>query len=203
MKTAEEYINSGILELYVLGMTNAEETTLVHQMALKHPEIIQEIEEISNALEIDAESKIFKPSETVKPFIMAIVDYTERLKKGEQMTFPPLLSKESKIIDFAEWTSRPDMILPDDSDNLYAKLIGHNSEATTAISWLKTHSPAETHTNELERFLILEGSCDITIGSDVYSLVAGDFLSIPLHIEHSLMVTSKVPCKVILQRVAA
>ncbi|MBC7696538.1 MAG: cupin domain-containing protein [Burkholderiales bacterium] len=184
-------------------MTNADETARVNEMALKHPEISLEIEEISKALEIDAESKMYKPSQTVKPFIMAIVDYTERLKNGEQMTFPPLLSRESKIIDFAEWTTRADMILPDDADNLYAKLIGHNSEATTAISWLRTHSPVEIHTTELERFLILEGSCDITIGNEVHSLVAGDFLAIPLHIEHSLVVTSQIPCKVILQRVAA
>lgn len=203
MTTAKEYINSGILEMYVLGMTSLDETAEVIEMASKYPEISLEIEEISKALEIDAESKMSVPSETVKPFIMAIVDYTERLKNGEQMSFPPLLSKESKIIDFAEWTSRPDMILPEDADNLYAKLIGHNAEATTAISWLKSHSPQEIHTTELERFLILEGSCDITIGTEVHSLVAGDFLAIPLHIEHSLKVTSIVPCKVILQRVAA
>ena len=203
MITAKEYINSGILEMYVLGMTNPDETVEVIEMALKYPEISLEIDEISKALEIDAENKMSEPSETVKPFIMAIVDYTERLKKGEAMTFPPLLSKESKIIDFEEWTNRADMVLPDDAGNLFAKLIGHNAEATTAISWLKSHSPKEIHTAELERFLILEGSCDITFGNEVHSLVAGDFLAIPLHIEHSLKVTSTIPCKVILQRVAA
>ena len=64
-------------------------------------------------------------------------------------------------------------------------------------------SPIEVHTNELESFLILEGTCDITIGEEVHHLVTGDFISIPLHIGHSLIVTSNIPCKVILQRVAA
>lgn len=203
MNAVEDYINSGILEIYVLGMTSVEETAQVNEMAAKHIEVRQEIEEISRALEIDSSKKSFEPSETIKPYLMAVVDYTERLKGGEPMTFPPLLTKDSKIIDFEEWTSRADMVLPDDFENMYAKLIGHTPEASTAISWIKTHTPFEIHTNEYERFLILEGSCDISIGEDTHHLVAGDFIAIPLHIGHSLVVTSSVPCKVILQRVAA
>jgi mannose-6-phosphate isomerase-like protein (cupin superfamily) len=204
MNTIEEYINSGILEMYVMGMTNAQETAQVTEMASKHVEISNEIDEISKALEIDAAKKVTTaPSETVKPYLMSVVDYTERLKGGEAMTFPPLLTKDSKIVDFEEWTSRADMVLPDDFGNMYAKLIGHNPKATTAISWIKEYTPLEVHTHELERFLILEGSCDITIGNDVHSLKAGDFIAIPLHIGHSLVVTSNVPCKVILQRVDA
>lgn len=203
MNTVNDYINSGVLELYVLGMVSDEEIAQVNEMASKHQEIFLEIEEITRALEIDASKTELTPSDTIKPYLLAVVDYTERLKSGEEMTFPPLLTKESKIIDFAEWTSRADMVLPEDFDNMYAKLIGYTPEASTAISWIKTNSPFEVHTNEYERFLILEGSCDITIANEVHQLVAGDFISIPLHIGHSLLVTSSVPCKVILQRVAA
>lgn len=203
MKAVNDYINSGILELYVLGMTSPEETLEINEMSAKHVEVRDEIDEITKALEIDASKTSLSPSETVKPFLLAVVDYTERLKSGEPMTFPPLLTKDSKVIDFEEWTSRVDMVLPEDSDNMFAKLIGYTPAASTAISWIKTHSPFEVHANEYERFLILEGSCDINIGNEVHQLVAGDFISIPLHIGHSLVVTSLVPCKVILQRVAA
>ncbi|MES2565824.1 MAG: cupin domain-containing protein [Bacteroidota bacterium] len=203
MTIAEEYIKSGIVEMYVLGMTNAEETAEVNRMAETYAEIRQEIKEITNALQIDAERNDARPSETLKPFIMAIVDYSERLKAGEPVTNPPLLTETSSMQDYLEWTSRPDMVLPDDFENLHAKIIGHNAEAITAISWVKSYSPPEVHTNELERFLILEGSCDITIGDKKHSLVAGDFLAIPLHVVHSLVVTSDIPCKVILQRQAA
>lgn len=203
MNTLKDYINSGILELYVLGMASDEEIAQVNEMASKHEAVRFEIEEITKALEIDACKTTLTPCETIKPFLLAVVDYTERLKSGEPVTFPPLLTKESKIIDFAQWTSRADMVLPEDFDNMFAKLIGYSPQASTAISWIKTSAPFEVHTNEYERFLILEGSCDITIGNDVHQLVAGDFISIPLHIGHSLLVTSSVPCKVILQRVAA
>lgn len=59
------------------------------------------------------------------------------------------------------------------------------------------------HINELEKFLILEGTCDITIEDEVYSLKAGDFLSIPLYKKHDVRITSLNPCKAILQRLAA
>jgi mannose-6-phosphate isomerase-like protein (cupin superfamily) len=55
----------------------------------------------------------------------------------------------------------------------------------------------------MEHFLIVEGTCDITIGDKVHHLVPGDYLSIPLYIDHDVKVTSITPCKVILQRVAA
>ncbi|MBI3519835.1 MAG: cupin domain-containing protein [Bacteroidetes bacterium] len=86
---------------------------------------------------------------------------------------------------------------------MYAKIIGYTPEVTTTIAWIKKMTPFEIHHNELERFLILEGTCDITIGEEVHHMSAGDFIAIPLYIGHSLIVTSDIPCKVILQRVAA
>ena len=64
-------------------------------------------------------------------------------------------------------------------------------------------APAEVHDNEYEKFLIIEGTCDITVDEDVYSLVPGDYFSIPLYKSHNIKVTSTIPCKAILQRLAA
>lgn len=203
MNEIDKYINSGILEMYVLGMTNPEETKEVNEMATLHEKVRNEIEEITKALQIGSANIDKKPNPTIKPFILAVIDYTERLKAGEEPTFPPLLNTDSKIIDFKEWISREDMLLPDDFEDMYAKIIGYTPQVTTAIAWIKKMTPFEIHHNELERFLIIEGTCDISIGEDVYHMVAGDFIAIPLYIGHSLMVTSDIPCKVILQRVAA
>lgn len=43
-------ISSGLLESYVLGHSNAEETMQVKELCAKHPEIVMEIEAIENAL---------------------------------------------------------------------------------------------------------------------------------------------------------
>ena len=44
---------------------------------------------------------------------------------------------------------------------------------------------------------------EITIENEVHYLKTGDYLQIPLNVGHNLVVTSSIPCKVILQRVAA
>jgi quercetin dioxygenase-like cupin family protein len=68
---------------------------------------------------------------------------------------------------------------------------------------LKEGAPPEIHTDEHEKFLVVEGSCNFTIGTDVHALQSGDYLSIPLHVHHEAKVTSDIPCKIILQRVKA
>ena len=203
MNKTEEYINSGILEMYVLGMTNLEETATVNEMAHLHEEIRLEIDEITQTLQNYSASTAKELSTALRPFVLAVVDYTERLKGGEPVTLTPILNKNSKISDFNQWLNRKDMVLPDDYDNVYAKIIGFTPEATTAISWVKTISALEVHDHEFERFLIIEGTCNVKIGQENHYLVAGDYLEIPLHVEHTLIVTSEIPCKFILQRVAA
>ena len=74
---------------------------------------------------------------------------------------------------------------------------------TLFVARLKHGAPTETHTNEYEKFLIVEGSCDLTIGTTVHHLNAGNYLSIPLYVSHDVKVTSAIPCKIILQRVNA
>ncbi len=204
MDKVKEYIESGILDLYALGLTSAEETLEVSAMATSHIEIRDEIDAIVAALKLQAEQSTKRqPNLTLKPFLMATIDYMERMKSGEPESIPPLLNPSSRITDFSEWINRPDFQFPEDFSEFYAKIIGNNIEATTAIAWIKTGAPGETHHNESERFLVLEGSCDIKIGETVHRLKVGDFMQIPLHEDHVLMVTSTIPCKVILQRVAA
>jgi mannose-6-phosphate isomerase-like protein (cupin superfamily) len=95
------------------------------------------------------------------------------------------------------------MVLPDNASEIFAKLIGVTPEVTTAILWIRTETPYEIHDHEYERFLILEGTCEINVDDKIYGLKAGDYMSIPLHVGHFVKVTSSTPCKAILQRVAA
>ena len=200
--TGKEFIESGILEQYVLGTASPNELKEVELRAAADPAIRQEIAMISETLEHHAMENAIEPSPVIKVFLMAFIDYEERLKKGEPVTEPPLLNKESKLADYALWLKRSDMIYQG-AENIFAKIIGHSSIATTAIIWLKDYSPPEEHNNEYERFLIAEGTCNITVGDKVHQLVAGDYFAIPLYKSHFVKVTSSIPCKIILQRVAA
>ena len=154
-------------------------------------------------MEIYAMQNAVLPPPTIKPFLFAIVDYTERLKNGEQPSFPPVLNENSTISDYKQWINREDIKLPDNFKDFHAQIIGFTPEVTTAIIWIKTMAPDEIHNHELEKFLILEGTCDLNIEGEVFPFKAGDYLSIPLYKKHSLTITSSIPCKAILQRIAA
>ena len=202
MLTSKQYIDSGILEQYVLGYADTNECKEVEIMAASHPAIQAEIEAIARSLEIFAEANAVEPNPVIKPFLLAIIDYTERLKNGEPVCNPPILDENSKESDYTTWLNRNDMVSPG-TDGVFAKIIGYTPEAITAIVWLKDYAPQEVHDNEYERFLIVEGTCNIIVDEKVYQLVPGDYFAIPLYKNHSVEVTSDIPCKVILQRVAA
>lgn len=198
-----EYIESGILELYVMGMTSSLEAAEVERMASAHPEIRTEIENISLAMEGYALAHAVKPRATVKPLLMATIEYIERLKNGEQPASPALLTSTSKISDYQQWLDRSDMLAPASFEGLYAKIIAATPEVTTGIVWISGMTDYEIHHDEHESFLIVEGTCDFIIGEEVHSLVPGDFLAIPLHKPHWARITSAIPCKAIIQRRAA
>lgn len=199
----KNYIDSGILELYVLGQINDEEIKAVQLLAAKHLEIKEEIQKIEESIEeLAFESKI-EPHPSLKPLIIATIDYINRLEAGEKMSFPPILNANSKISDFKEWIDRTDMFVSVDFDEVYAKIITATPELTCAIVWIKNMAPDEVHHDEHEKFLILEGTCTIVVGETENKLVPGDVFEIPLHEDHKVIVTSQTPCKVILQRVAA
>lgn len=203
MQQVQNFIESGLLEMYVLGIASAEQEKEVSLMLGKHPEIAAEIKNIENSLLQYAVQNEVLPDETIKPFLQATIDYAERIKNGEAVSFPPVINNTSSIYEYKQWLDREDMKAPEVLPDLYAKIIGYTPAATTAIVWIKQMAPQEVHHNEFEKFLIVEGSCDITIGGDIHKLSAGDTLSIPLHLPHVVKVTSAIPCKVILQRIAA
>ena len=203
MQQIKEYIESGLLEQYVLGNATPELAAEIRQMALMHPEIASEIESIERSLLEYSLLNGIPPDEVVKPFLMATIDYSERIKNGEAISFPPEINKNTVIGDYDQWLSRNDLSAPGGSPDLYAKIIGYTPAMTTAIVWIKQMAPQETHHDEIEKFLIVEGSCEIIIGEEIHQLTPGDTLSIPLHRSHFVKVTSTIPCKVILQRVAA
>lgn len=203
MRDINEYLESGILEAYVQGSLSQDEADEVERMAASNYEIRSAIDEIGEAIELYALSNAIEPASSVKPILMATIDYTERLQNGEAQSFPPDLCAGSKITDYDEWLTRPDMKAPEVIEGIYAKIIGYTPQLMTAIVWIKEMAPQEVHDDEYEKFLIVEGTCDIIIGDEKHQLVPGDVLTIPLHKNHLVKVTSPIPCKVILQRAAA
>lgn len=77
MEEAKAYIESGILELYVMGQLNAHEQAEVEVMAAKYPEVKQEIEAIEIAMEQYALQHAVKPSEGLDKTILETIKSSE------------------------------------------------------------------------------------------------------------------------------
>ncbi len=197
---AKQIIESGILELYIVGVLSKEESQIVEGYINQYPILRQSIEEIELELEQNALQGAIEPPLTIKPLLLTQIDYMERIQAGEPISYPPALHAGSKITDFKPWLEREDLNDPGDFDSMHGRIIGSSEGRTTLIIWLRHGAPPEIHTNEQEKFLILEGSCNIIIGEKLHELVAGDFIEIPLHVSHRVEVTSAIPCKIILER---
>lgn len=203
MNPIKAFIESGVLELYVMGATSQEETLAVEQMAAAHFEVRQEIDAISEQMERYALAHAVEPKNLVKPLVLATIEYLECVKQGEEPATPPVLTAHSRPEDFAFWLKEEDMVLPPDAEGIHAKIIGHTPVATTAIIWVKEATDQEVHHDAYERLLILEGTCDVEIaGEKTGSLTAGDFYDVPLHTLHRFIITSSKPCKAVLQRLS-
>lgn len=87
-----EYISSGILESYALGLCNATEAADVERMCALHPEIKAELEDIQSSLGGYAQAHAVNPPESVKA---SIFNKINELEKAENNTQP---KAETKII---------------------------------------------------------------------------------------------------------
>jgi len=201
MMSLENIRNEGLLERYVIGDLSVQEVDIVERALREIPALKEELQEIEQAFTLYAHANAIEPDPTTKPFLMTFLNYTERLKAGEAATFPPALNENTKVDDYKQWLDRPDLQEPKAYESMHGFIIGHTEERTNLIVWLKHGAPDETHTDELEKFFIVEGTCNIVLDDkEVHPLKPGDYFAIPLHISHRVEVTSNIPCKVILER---
>jgi anti-sigma-K factor RskA len=70
VENVKAYIESGILELYVLGDISAKEKLQVEDMASKYPEIRAEITEIGRSMEFYAEEQAIEPPENLRQRVL-------------------------------------------------------------------------------------------------------------------------------------
>ena len=103
--TNKEFIESGILEQYVAGTASIAEQQEVEERAATDPTIREEIDAICETIELLAMKNAIAPDPIIRPFLMATINYTERLQNGEPVTEPPLLNEKSTPADYESWLS--------------------------------------------------------------------------------------------------
>lgn len=101
MTNIQQYIDSGVLELYICGALSEEESKAVSAELKKHPEIIKEVEEIENALE--------QLSTAVAPYNPdALLQKIQEKINGSTTTIPidrDRKSSKTKIVLYIGWAA--------------------------------------------------------------------------------------------------
>ena len=70
MEEIKAYIESGVLELYVLGDMSAEENAEVEAMASKHPDVKAELEDIERSIQMYADAHAIEPADELRDRVL-------------------------------------------------------------------------------------------------------------------------------------
>ena len=97
----KDTISSGLLELYVLGMTNEQETAGVNALAKQYPEVAAEIAAIESSLQNYAALYAEKPGDAVKEKLLAEIGQPA-LEGSIQATGT---SRTGKVVSISYWRS--------------------------------------------------------------------------------------------------
>lgn len=191
------YIESGVIEDYCLGILDAAAMQGVAQNAALYAEVQDEIDACQTALKKFAADFGHGPKQQAKQNLLNIID---SLSAEETLTAGnlPLINKYS---DAAAWLHFVKPLLPATLQKPFMlRGLTNKNGVEQFVFWTKDGMPDETHQDEQETILLLQGKCRCHIGGEVVELAAGDFLSIPMHKQHNVEILSG-PVMAIVQRV--
>lgn len=204
------FIDSGIIEQYVLGLASPDEVAEVQRMAARFRAVQREIEIVEETLLIFAQTQILAPHKSLKTNVLRKISSLELIaQKGWEpinLANPPLLSVDSNYRAWAEAVAH--IQLPDDFDDLFLYPIRADERVEQFVAFVKFEVAEEVHLDVLESILLLSGSCECRIWREneparIVSLREGDLLELELGEIHDIRITSREPVKAIMQRVAA
>ncbi len=86
----QEIIESGIIELYVMNALPEDEAVEVEALAIEHPEILLEIENVQNVLQLYAQAHAIEPHPGLKETVLKKI-------KAERILSPPSSSVSTSL----------------------------------------------------------------------------------------------------------
>jgi mannose-6-phosphate isomerase-like protein (cupin superfamily) len=182
----QAYIESGIIEEFSLGLLSDDLAKEVMAKALLFPEIQQEIEEMEEALAAYARTP---PRAALKEQLMNVLRDL-RLEEEIKPENPPSIHRYS---DAAKWNKALIGIAPNLAFNdIKLYFLRKTKENQLCIAWLQSELAEDAHCRDefQESFLILEGTCECSLGNRTIQLQPGDYVDIPFDTPHTIKVTS-------------
>ena len=197
LSNEQEYLQSDQLEQYCLGLLSSDEAWQVEQAASRFPAVRAEIDRLTEALVNYAIDEPPTPSPSLKSRVMMTLSQLGDVPVFDLNTLPLI----NAFSDADQWQRTVASIQPPDTyRNIFGYALREDDEAEQFLVWVKQMINPEDHHDEQESFLILEGRCECSIGGELVQLSAGDYLAVPLDLEHTVRVISDTPVKAIIQR---
>jgi len=183
----QAYIESGILEEYCAGLLSTNEQAKLIKMSMLYPEIKLELNAIELALEQLAALNAIMPVASLKPQIFKALGFQDDGAKLDLNNLPAT----NKYSNHYHWLNTLAHLIPEiPAEDFLAEVLRHDEQIAQLLVITKNDVPEETHGDLIESFFILKGKCECTVGDHLYKLSPGDFLEIPLHVEHDIKIVS-------------
>lgn len=180
----KQYIESGILEEYILGLLNNEQQQDVDRLSLLYSEIKSELTAIELAIEKLATLTSIAPSEKAKSRLLSTLGFYEPLDINNL----PLTNSEANHL---QWLEALKHLIPENPDqDVFAEVLTNVPQLSQVLVVTKCDVPEEIHGDLIESFFILKGECVCTVGDETFHLHGGSFLEIPLNVEHAIKIVS-------------
>ena len=178
----QDYINSGILEQYCLGLLDSDEANQVASYCLKYPELRDELNSIEVAIEKMSIENSTDPPPQLKDKILGRLGFA-----GNQALDINNLPPTDAYSNYLSWLQAVEHLLPTEPfEGLNIQVLQQTDKIAQMLVVAKVNVPDESHDDYAESFFILQGKCSCTIDGEEVFLNAGDFLEIPLHAEHDV-----------------
>lgn len=182
---AKAYVESGNLEKYCFELADDAYAQEVVTLSLVHPAIKQELNEIEHAIEQLAQTHAVAPSSKLRRRILTAINHSAEVLDINNL--PPT----SKYADYNAWLNAVEHLIPAEPfDDFFAHLLRQDKTIAQTLVITKMNVPEEIHEEVAESFFILKGTCVCTVGTETFTLNAGDHLEIPLHVNHDIKITS-------------
>lgn len=189
MTEQQKYLQSGNLEAYCLGQLNAEEMEELKLMCSRFPEVKRELEAIEFALETMALQTAISPRDELKGRLFEKLGFEQTTRLDLQNL--PIIDDST---NYKDWLDALGHLIPKDPEEIIIfQPLTQTPALTQSLVYTRMSIPEETHEDLIESFFILEGSCRCMVDGQEYILNPGDFLEIPLYVNHDItLLTSHV-----------
>ncbi len=183
MTDLQTYLESGIIEAYCLGQLDIAEMREVDRIAGLYPVVREEIIRTDLTLR-----QLATESPALQTRKKNILHTLQQLRLEEEIS-PENLPLLTPYSDYRKWLAFVHDRQPTTHEGgLHFCTLQERPNLVQNLTWLDDFLQEDGHAADdfEESFLLLEGECECNIGGKIFRLSAGDYLTIPANVTHSI-----------------